>query len=56
VTPLREALEQAKADPATFAAGLSPETLQRLKALAVKISEPARWTGRISHRPPCLSV
>ncbi len=34
-----EALERAKVDPQGFAARLSPETLQRLRALSTKITE-----------------
>jgi hypothetical protein len=40
--PLPQALEHAKADPSAFAASLSPETLQRLRALALKLSDAAR--------------
>jgi hypothetical protein len=36
---LGEALERAKTDPAGFAAMLRPETLERLRALATKISD-----------------
>ena len=36
---LRETLERAAEDPAAFAALLSPATLDRLRALAVKISD-----------------
>ncbi|MGH7401372.1 MAG: hypothetical protein ACREKQ_03025, partial [Candidatus Rokuibacteriota bacterium] len=35
---LHESLERAKSDPAGFAAMLRPETLERLRALATKIS------------------
>jgi hypothetical protein len=37
-----EALEQAKSDPAGFAAMLRPETLQRLRELSTKISDSQR--------------
>ena len=36
------ALDQAKADPATFAAFLRPETLEHLRALSAKISDAPR--------------
>ena len=36
---MNEALEQAKSDPAGFAAMLRPETLQRLRELSTKISD-----------------
>jgi hypothetical protein len=39
---LGEALERAKSDPAGFAAMLRPETLERLRALATKISDAQR--------------
>ena len=39
---LRETLERAAEDPAAFAALLSPATLDRLRALAVKISDRPR--------------
>ena len=39
---LSEALERAKTDPAGFAAMLRPETLERLRALATKISDAQR--------------
>jgi hypothetical protein len=39
---LSEALERAKSDPAGFAAMLRPETLERLRALATKISDAQR--------------
>jgi len=39
---LNEALERAKTDPAGFAALLRPETLERLRALATKISDAQR--------------
>lgn len=39
---LREALDRAKSDPAAFAAMLRPETLERLRALATKISDAPR--------------
>ena len=39
---LRETLERATEDPAAFAALLSPATLDRLRALAVKISDRPR--------------
>jgi len=39
---MSEALERGKADPAGFAAMLSPETLARLRALAVKLSDTRR--------------
>jgi hypothetical protein len=39
---MNEALDQAKADPAGFAAMLRPETLERLRALSVKISDARR--------------
>lgn len=37
-----EALDQAKSDPAGFAAMLRPETLERLRELATKISDARR--------------
>jgi hypothetical protein len=39
---LSEALERAKSDPAGFAAMLRPETLERLRGLATKISDAQR--------------
>jgi hypothetical protein len=39
---MSEALERAKSDPAGFAAMLRPETLERLRALATKISDAPR--------------
>lgn len=39
---MNEALEQAKSDPAGFAAMLRPETLQRLRELSTKISDAPR--------------
>jgi len=39
---LRETLERAAEDPAAFAALLSPATLDRLRALAVKVSDRPR--------------
>ncbi len=39
---MNEALEQAKSDPAGFAAMLRPETLQRLRELSTKISDAQR--------------
>jgi hypothetical protein len=39
---MAEALEQAKSDPAGFAAMLRPETLQRLRELSTKISDAPR--------------
>src|SRR5438876_42190 len=39
---MRETLERAAEDPAAFAALLSPATLDRLRALAVKISDRPR--------------
>jgi regulator of protease activity HflC (stomatin/prohibitin superfamily) len=39
---LNEALERAKSDPASFAAMLRPETLERLRALATRISDAQR--------------
>ena len=39
---LSEALDRAKSDPAAFAAMLRPETLERLRALAIKISDAPR--------------
>ena len=39
---MNEALERAKADPAGFAAMLSPATLQRLRELSIKISDQRR--------------
>jgi hypothetical protein len=39
---LHEALERAKSDPASFAAMLRPETLERLRALATRISDAQR--------------
>jgi hypothetical protein len=39
---LSEALDRAKSDPAAFAAMLRPETLERLRALATKISDAPR--------------
>ena len=41
-TQMSDALEQAKSDPAGFAARLSPETLQRLQELSTKISDAKR--------------
>jgi len=37
-----QAVERAKADPAGFAAMLSPATQQRLRELAVKLSDQKR--------------
>jgi len=37
-----EALDRAKTDPAGFAAMLRPETLERLRALSIKISDAQR--------------
>lgn len=42
VVRLNEALERAKSDPAAFATLLSPATLERLRALALKISDRPR--------------
>lgn len=42
VAKMNEALERAKADPAAFAAMLSPQTLQRLRELSIKISDRRR--------------
>ena len=39
---MNEVLERAKADPAAFAAMLSPQTLQRLRELSIKISDQRR--------------
>lgn len=39
---MNEVLERAKADPAAFAALLSPATLQRLRELSIKISDQRR--------------
>ena len=39
---LAEALDRAKSDPAGFAAMLRPETLERLRALATRISDTQR--------------
>jgi hypothetical protein len=39
---MSEALDRAKSDPAGFAAMLRPETLERLRALSVKISDAQR--------------
>ena len=39
---LSEALDRAKSDPAAFAALLRPETLERLRALATRISDAQR--------------
>jgi len=39
---MSEVLEQAKSDPAAFAAMLRPETLQRLRELSTKISDAKR--------------
>ena len=39
---LSEALDRARSDPAAFAAMLRPETLERLRALATKISDAPR--------------
>ena len=39
---MRETLERAAEDPAAFAALLSPATLDRLRALAVKVSDRPR--------------
>src|SRR5580765_7619027 len=36
---MSEALDRARSDPAGFAAMLRPETLERLRALSVKISD-----------------
>jgi hypothetical protein len=36
------ALDRAKSDPAGFAAMLRPETLERLRALSIKISDTQR--------------
>ena len=42
VGKMSEALDRAKGDPAAFTALLSPETLQRLRELAVRISDRPR--------------
>jgi hypothetical protein len=42
VAKMNEALERAKADPAAFTAMLSPQTLQRLRELSIKISDQRR--------------
>jgi hypothetical protein len=42
VGKMSEALERAKADPAVFAAMLSPATLQRLREVSIKISDQRR--------------
>jgi hypothetical protein len=42
VTKMTQVLEAGKADPAGFAATLSPATLERLRALASKISDHLR--------------
>jgi hypothetical protein len=39
---MSEALDRAKSDPAGFAAMLRPETLERLRALSIKISDAPR--------------
>ena len=39
---MSDALERAKSDPASFAARLSPETLQRLRELSTRISDAKR--------------
>ncbi len=39
---MSEALDRAKSDPAGFAAMLRPETLERLRALSIKISDAQR--------------
>jgi len=39
---MSEALDRAKTDPAGFAAMLRPETLERLRALSIKISDAQR--------------
>jgi hypothetical protein len=39
---LAEALDRAQSDPAGFAAMLRPETLERLRALAIRISDTQR--------------
>ena len=42
VGKMSEALDRAKNDPAGFAAMLSPQTLQRLRELSIKISDQRR--------------
>ncbi len=42
VSRMNDALERGKNDPAGFAAMLSPDTLERLRALSTKISDRAR--------------
>lgn len=39
---ISEALERAKSDPAAFAAMLSPQTLERLRELSVRLSDAKR--------------
>jgi hypothetical protein len=39
---MSEALDRAKSDPAGFAAMLRPETLERLRALSIKLSDAQR--------------
>ena len=41
-TKMLQALERGKSDPAGFAAALSPQTLERLRQLAIKISDQQR--------------
>jgi hypothetical protein len=42
LTKLTEALQRGQADPAAFAAGLSPRTLERRRELSVRISDQRR--------------
>jgi hypothetical protein len=39
---ISQALERARMDPAGFAAGLSPQTLERLRQLSIRISDQPR--------------
>jgi hypothetical protein len=41
-TKMSQTLERARTDPAGFAAGLSPQTLERLHQLSIKISDQPR--------------
>jgi hypothetical protein len=42
VAKMSQTLEQARTNPAAFAAGLSPQTLERLRQLSTKISDQPR--------------
>jgi hypothetical protein len=42
LSKMSQTLERARTDPAGFAAGLSPQTLERLRQLSIRISDQPR--------------